>query len=281
VTDARPIVVPLDGSKNAETALPIAAKLAAIYGATIQCVYVVDKDEVAQAGELDRARQVFASYVEGLAGSHGLGDVRLTATVVEGSPARGVLDVASSARMVVLGSHGRSGLQSALIGSVADKIVRGATVPTLVVPMGGPQALDSKPILVALDGSREAEAGLELARELAAALGAQVALVRAYSVPPPAGIEFVAYPVDLVTTLQEGAEEYVAKTAREGERSFVVLGSPVDAIQQVADQLDAGLVVMTSHGKGFAQRVALGSSTDRAMHTLKRPLLVVPVAAAR
>ncbi len=281
MTNVRPIVVPLDGSKIAETALPIAVRMAELYKAPLCFVHVIDDDDAAGAGEIDRARGIFVSYVAGMVKSHGIGEIPFSTTVVEGAAARAVLDIASSARLVVLASHGRGGLQAAFVGSVADKIVRAAVVPTLVVPMGGPETLDKAPILVALDGSKAAEEGLEAAREIAAATGATVALVRAFSVPPPAGIEFVAYPVDLMTTLQEGAEEYLAQTAHEGERSFCVLSSPVEAVDQVATQLDAGLVVMTSHGKGFAQRLALGSSTDRALHALKRPLLIVPVGATK
>ncbi len=281
MTNVRPIVVPLDGSKIAESALPIAARMAKLYSAPLSFVHVIESDQVPNPGDLDRAREVFVSYVDDLVKSEGLGDTQKSTTVVEGSPARAVLDIAGSARLIVLASHGRSGFQATLLGSVADKIVRGATVPVLVVPMGGPATLDKAPILVALDGSTAAEAGLEAAREIAASTGSPVALVRSYSIPPPAGIEFVAYPVDLSTTLQEGAEEYLAQTAREGERSFCVFSSPVDAIDQVAMQLEAGLVVMTSHGKGFAHRVALGSATDRALHSLKRPLLIIPSIAAK
>ena len=56
-----------------------------------------------------------------------------------------------------------------------------------------------------------------------------------------------------------------------------MLASPVEAIAEVAEKVAAGLVVMTSHGRGLAARIALGSNTDRAMHALHRPLLVVPV----
>jgi nucleotide-binding universal stress UspA family protein len=131
-------------------------------------------------------------------------------------------------------------------------------------------------VLVALDGSAEAERGLVLARELASRANARVALVRAYTVPPAVGVEFAYYPPDLVTSLEEGAREYLADTAREGEQCVVALGSAPEIVAQAANELDADLVAMTSHGKGLAGRLALGSTTDRVMHTLRRPLLIVP-----
>lgn len=274
--DARPIVVPLDGSKNAETAIPAAVALAKLSGSALHFIYALD-EEVEHEPNVDRARQVFAGYVEDIAKSGGFADIPHTASVVKGSAARTVLDFAANASYIVLGSHGRGGLQASLVGSVADKIIRGASVPVLVVPLGSKARLGSDPVLVALDGSKEAEGGLQKARELAALLKAKVVLVRAYSVPPPAGIEFVAYPVDLTTSLKEAAEAYLAETAKAGEQTLCVLSSPVMAIAEAADHVNAGIVVMTSHGKGFAHRIALGSTTDRTIHTVRRPLLILPV----
>lgn len=277
---ARPIVVPLDGSKNAEVAIPAAATLARLYGAPIQFVHALD-EEVEREPDVDRAREVFAAYMDGLVKLSGLADHPHTVDVVRGAAARAVLDYAAQARMIVLATHGRGGLKASFVGSVADKIVRGATVPVLVVPLGSKARIEADPIVVALDGSEVAEGGLAVARELAGHLGAKVVLVRAYSIPPPAGIEFVAYPVDLTTSLQEAAEAYLAATAKPGEQTLCQLASPVDAIIEAADHVNAGLVVMTSHGKGAAHRIALGSTTDRAMHSIRRPLLVVPVSAAQ
>jgi nucleotide-binding universal stress UspA family protein len=276
-THARPIVVPLDGSKNAETALPAAAALARSYGAPLVFLHVLDPD-VEHDADLDRSRQVFEEYTAGLAKMHGLADHPHESRVVKGSAANLVIDETTNARLIVLASHGRGGMQASFIGSVADKIVRGAKAPVLVIPLGSKQKLDGAPIVVALDGSTVAEEGLAMAREIAGLTKAKVVLCRAYSIPPPAGIEFVAYPVDLTTTLKEAAEEYLAKAAQPGEQTIALMAPPVQAITEAADHVNAGLVVMTAHGKGFAQRIALGSVTDRAMHSIRRPLLIVPPA---
>jgi nucleotide-binding universal stress UspA family protein len=184
-----------------------------------------------------------------------------------------------------MASHGKGGIHAALIGSVTDKVVRNAAVPVLIVPLGTRARLTSDPVVVGLDGSEVAEAGLVVARDLAALLRAPLVLVRAYNLPPPAGFEFVAYPVDLATTLRAGSEEYLTQVARPGEESVAIQGPGYDAISRTAERADASLVVVTSHGKGFATRLALGSTTDRLLHGLRRPLLVVPagypVAAAR
>ncbi|MCC6382036.1 MAG: universal stress protein [Dehalococcoidia bacterium] len=275
------IVVPLDGSRNAEHAVPWAAQLARLLHAPVAFVHIPEGEHLQSEADFARAREAFADYATSLARTQQLDSTRVSATVVPGAPAAAIVSYARSARAVAIATHGRGGFRAAIIGSVADKVVRGARCPVLLVPLEADLLpLDRHPILVALDGSAAAEAGLELAREVARGAAAEVVLVRAYTVPPPVGVEFFFYPADVTTALQEAAREYLDATARPGERTLAVVGAPDAAINATATELDAALVVMTSHGKGLAGRLALGSTTDRVMHSLRRPLLIVPVAAA-
>ncbi|MCA9832065.1 MAG: universal stress protein [Dehalococcoidia bacterium] len=275
--DSRPIVVPLDGSGNAESAIGPALKLARMWKAPVHLLHVVDPDTLRAAVNLDEATDAFKKYASGVVEREEGNDVQTTCIVVAGNAAEAILDAADSAQMVVIASHGRSGIHASLIGSVADKVVRGATVPTLVVPLGSVIGLGEGSVLIALDGSPSAEDGLTVGREIAAAFGQKVALVRAYSIPPPVGIEFVAYPVDLTVSLREGTEEYLQSVAKAGEDLYAVMSPAVDAIQDASERARAGLVIMTTRGKGLARRIVLGSTTDRAMRVLKRPLLIIPV----
>lgn len=269
------IVVPLDGSTAAEYALPLAARLAAGYEATVAFVHVAEDgrgDEEAAA----RAREGFRAYCATLAQRHGLR--AWVAATLAGNPADQVLAYAEGARFLCLASHGRSGFQAMLVGSVADKVVRGAEVPVFFVPATGEPVVPdaAHPVMAAVDGSPEAERGLQLAREVAARLGAKVALVRAYSVPPPVGVEFVYYSPDLYKELEDAAAAYLSKVALGGEGKYVVQGAPAAAIEEAADRADAGLVVVATRGLGLARRLILGSTTDRLMRSLRRPLLIVP-----
>jgi nucleotide-binding universal stress UspA family protein len=103
-----------------------------------------------------------------------------------------------------------------------------------------------------------------------------IALVRAYSATPGTGSEFVVYEYNTLEMLKDAAEEYLNQTAREGETTLTAMMSPAAAIAQAADQLGAGLVALTAHGRGLAYRLALGSSTDRVIHSVRRPVLVLP-----
>jgi nucleotide-binding universal stress UspA family protein len=270
------ILVPLDGSTNAERAAPFAVTLAAALDLPLRFIHVVPRDGA--DADQSHAADNFARYAEGFASKVSRGiDHRVS--VEYGSAPEVILREAAGARCIVIGSHGRGGLRANLIGSVADRVVRGATVPVFFVPLAGPNDLRSGPLLVALDGSETAALGLAVARPLAKKLDRPVALVRAYSVPGPAAVEFAPYSEDLPAMMEEGAREYLAQTATSGERTFCVLAAPADGVEAAADEAGASLVVVTSQGKNFAKRLVLGSTTERLMHTLRRPLLIVPAQA--
>ena len=76
--------------------------------------------------------------------------------------------------------------------------------------------------------------------------------------------------------MREGAEDYLRGIAAEGETAVTVLGPADSAILESARQLDAELIVLTSHGRGLAGRLALGSTTDRVMHASERALMIIP-----
>jgi len=273
-----PFLVPLDGSSAAEHALPWAKALAAAYGSRLILMHVVD-DRDAGREAAGKARDVFVKYAGELARREGIALAEGTIETGFGPAAPAVLGASEGAGMVVLASHGRGGFQAAFIGSVADKIVRGARVPTLVVPGTGAMVGPGEgPIVVPLDGSAEGDRALTTARGVAAKLGRDVVLVRAYSVPPPAGAEFAYYPADWATQLEEAAATYLADVALPGEKPFVVHGPAAQAVVDVSENVDASLVVMASGGKGLAKRIALGSTTDRVLHSLHRPLLILPPA---
>lgn len=271
------VLVALDGSHLAERALPAAAWLAGVTGASVRLVHVIDDDRIGHTpAELKTATERFAAYADSLAKANGLPEA--ATEVLTGDPAGMLIEAGGAAKYVVMATHGRGGFRAAFIGSVADKVVRGASVPVMLVPGNDrftpPSA--ARPFVVGLDGSPEAERGLTLARELAAKAGAPLTLVRAFHIPPPAGVEFSYYPPDVLTSLQEAAEEYIRGVAQPGESERLVQGDAATAILETAKELDAGLVVLTSGGKGLAKRLAFGSVTDRVLHAITRPLLVVP-----
>lgn len=145
------IVVPLDGSELAEQAVPVAAALAADLGVPVHLMRVLDVDALratVKAGihaaaaymrsqeEIQRyAEEYLAEQVQELRNR----DLTATVEVLTGSPAVTLLDAMRPDDLVVMTTHGRGGVRRWLLGSVADKLVRAAEAPVLLVPASGPE----------------------------------------------------------------------------------------------------------------------------------------------
>ena len=139
------ILVPTDGSPEGELAVCHALDLAAVHGASVRAIYVVDTARYAGmpmettwegVGDLlyDDGEAALETVRE-LAADR---DVDVETAVVEGSPSREIITHAeeTGCDLVVMGTHGRGGIDRLLLGSVAEKVVRGSSVPVLTVRIG-------------------------------------------------------------------------------------------------------------------------------------------------
>lgn len=138
------ILVPTDGSPEGEHALEYAFDLARAHDAKIRAIYVANVAsygglpmETAWEGIGDALRsegQEAVERVEKLAPA----DVEVETRVLEGSPSRVIVDEATpeNCDLVVMGTHGRGGIDRLLLGSVAERVVRRAAVPVLTVRVG-------------------------------------------------------------------------------------------------------------------------------------------------
>jgi nucleotide-binding universal stress UspA family protein len=143
------ILVPTDGSETAENAVEHALDLAEKYGAEVHALYVVDVDSMSlslgaeqvdrlQQGQFDEMEEVkvkaeeATGYVADRARAHGLKTVE---HIAGGQPHGVVAEYAEDhdIDLVVMGSHGRSGVKRALLGSVTERTLRSTHVPVLVV----------------------------------------------------------------------------------------------------------------------------------------------------
>lgn len=138
------ILVPTDGSDHALAAARHAFDLAETYGGTVHALFVVETDtsllSVSKADvraslrevREDASRQALAA-VEDLAGEF---DAPLVTAVREGVSDEEILAYAADTDLVVMGTHGREGVRRRLFGSVAERVVRGATIPVMTVTAG-------------------------------------------------------------------------------------------------------------------------------------------------
>jgi nucleotide-binding universal stress UspA family protein len=137
------ILLPIDGSEPSLQAAEHAIELATTYDATLHALYVVDSDPsplaVSRADVRETLREVgeeageaaFAK-LEPLAEAAG---VELVLSMLEGTPEQRIVDYATDTDidLVVMGTHGRSGLGRRLVGSVTERVVRSAPVPVVTV----------------------------------------------------------------------------------------------------------------------------------------------------
>ena len=146
----RNILVPLDGSSRAERALPVAARIAQASGGTVVLLRVVSpssefdlypSSDALTLQTMHDAHYVQAkNYLERIASVSGLKDVRTETNIIAGRPATTILSVVETHHidLIILCSHGYTGMKRWVLGSVAERVAYHAPVPVLVLREGGP-----------------------------------------------------------------------------------------------------------------------------------------------
>ena len=290
------VLVPLDGSRLAENSLVYLDALRSLGESRVLLVSVVDEAEdfrsLTHEQALERESNLLGTYLREVASDleRYLG-IEVETKVLTGTPAESLLAEAYTLEpdLLVISTHGRTGITRWRLGSVADKLVRGAPCNTLVV---GPKAAERsawlearilepfRSILVPLDGSELAEQALTVAKSFADCFGSTLHLVRVVGIPA-AGDGFggeYSYTPQLIESLVEGAKTYLGGVAATlGDyrvETETPLGYAALQLEEYIAAKDIDLVIMTSHGRGGFVRATLGSVTDRMLGG-KAPVLVV------
>lgn len=293
--DNGPVLVPLDGSELAEKAVPYAVAIAKALGERIVLMTAWEGTESelganfpSMAMEIEqKAREHFGAYLDSVRLLIG-GAVPVETMVRAGEAAEEITNAATElrARLLVIATHGRSGIGRWLYGSTASHLLAHAPVPVVAV---GPHALQRegqevtiKHILAPLDGSELGEAALPVATMMARKTGARLSLVRAvrwavqaypYTLPD-------AYVPQVDEELEAAAKAYLNKQqdALRGEdvSAFVVRGAIAEGLIEFIDREAVDLVVMTTHARTGLARMALGSVADRMLQGAAPVLLIRP-----
>jgi nucleotide-binding universal stress UspA family protein len=274
----RTILVALDGSPLAERSLPYACALARSAGARIVLMGAAlasGGNEGPVQAELDR-----------LAGYLRLAGLAAEARVYFAAAEEAILDASHRERadLIVMSTHGRAGVERWLYGSVADAVLRSSDVPMLVIPAACARdwPSDHAPrFLIALDGSPLAEAVLTPTGTLAAALGAELHLLRVVA-PPMVTAEpgLYAHLFDSDTELAE-AREYLEQIADDtwaagcSVTAHVEVGPPTGLLVEYAREHQMDLIAMATHGRGGLARVLMGSVATGVLQRAGMPMLLV------
>lgn len=297
----RRMLVPLDGSKTAESALPYARALAERLDADVELLVVVDlggisgsvsADEVAKLNDVQASRKP-DEYLTKVAKT--FPQARARFRVERGTAASIIIDEAAVDKdtLIIMASHGRSGIHRWLLGSVAEKVLRGTSNPLLLIrasekaPAEGQATLRS--IVVPLDGSKLGELALAPALELARSLGTEVVLVRAYEFPatayyraddfPSGAAAFIPSYAELVEEMSREAREYLDVKVKEISarepvrvRAEIIEGPAAERIIDLARNAAGSLIAMSTHGRSGLKRWILGSVTEKVARHAESPI---------
>lgn len=262
------VLVPLDGSPRAEAALPPLSWLADASTAEILLLQACPLRPVAafEAAPLmpigiDEAR----AYLEAVAARLRNDGLRVRPLLREGEAADSILDAAAEekASLIVMSSHGRSGLARFVFGSVAEKVLRASNTPVLVFPaFEAPRRSPPRRILVPLESDQAAHGLVPPLTALARRGNAHVTL-----------LHVAAEAADEAPFLQAVA----AALAAEGVEGAAALrqGDPAAQILEVARELRADLLAMSTHGRRGPSRWVFGSVTEKVLRAARTPLLVL------
>lgn len=291
------ILVPTDGSDSARRATRHGIRLATEFDATLHVLHVVDERQygshTADADEVGREqeRHLKVAGEEAVASVEELADEEGVETVTEvttGVPFEGILDYVDDhdVDLVAMGTHGRTGIGRVVLGSVAERVLRRATVPVLNLRGGEtttPTAYDD--VLVATDGREGVGPAVEHALTIAKRYDATVhALfvvdVRNVLVDEEYG-PFTRANVTAMEALSDLGQRATDAVVRAGgERGVDVTatveeGVPSRTILDVADERGADVVAMGTHGRSGLERYLVGSVTESVLRHADQPVLTV------
>ena len=299
------MLVPLDGSELAEVVFTYAKELAGRLDVDVILLHVYEPGESTLApmhqAYVEHTAEVIrreAAEVQRRTGAPAGKAIAAKGILAVGYPAEEILHYAekNDIDLILMATHGRSGIRRWVMGSVADKVLRASKVPVWLVRAGVPQEIvyDQWPrrtILVPLDGSRLARAVLPHVETLAKQRGTElvdVVLLRVYELPdipshrsPDMSLSWERYLEKEISRRRSVSEQYLARIGRSltsldiNVRSEVLMGKPAEEIIKYANKDPFNLIVMATHGYSGVSRWAYGSVAEKVLQGVTSPILLV------
>ena len=294
------LLVPLDGSSLAESVLPSVGFLAKKLNTSVTLIHIIEKDapEKVHGQQHLRLSKQAEKYLNNIAALEIFKNVKIEIHVHEEK----VKDVPKSIAdhikelnqdIVILCAHGKVRLQGMLFGSVAQQVISLGKTPVLLIkPPEDKKAAEKfyRNFLVPLDGNIDHEKALEYAVGLAKLCGANIHLVTA--IPnfgtmsgevSPANRFLPATTTRMMDMLVTDAEDYLNKLKIKFEQPNLKItisasrNDPAVAVLETAQQIDADLIILATHGKKGTEAFWSGSISPKISKASKIPLLLFPV----
>ena len=294
------ILVPLDGSHLAESALPVAVALSTAFGSTVTLIHIIEHNAPQEIhGERHlRQEKEACSYLDTMARQNFPPEIKVLRHV----HTEEVKDVAHSIvehsgelspDLIVMCSHGEGGLRDIVVGSIAQQVIGHGKTPILLIR---PQEDHFAPttsfhkLMIPLDSDPEHEKALPLAKDLAKSLNANLHLVMVvYTLGTLPGERAAASRLLPATTSlmldmnESSAQDYLRELAASFQAEGLSVswevqrGDPVPHIIEAAEQSGSDLIVLATHGKSGMQAFWAGSVAPKVITQTNIPLLLVPV----
>jgi nucleotide-binding universal stress UspA family protein len=297
----RTVVVPLDGSPLAETALEPAQRIAQRLHATLHLVRVLEPQvpSIDATGasvpeprlEQDLRAETLA-YLQALANGRSSGaGVKSTFALVDGPVVKALVEHVNAVAdaLVVMTTHGRTGLARVLLGSVTDSLVRSSIAPVLTIRVVGekPSAIpigDFRRVLIPLEGPYFGAEAIDPAVQVAGTSGPEYVLMTVVSpvpiIPPPEPP--VPLPVVDVDAEASSAKNFLDTLAGplqargiEARGKVVIDGDPAQAILDFVNDGGVDLICMATHAYGGLKRLVFGSVAERVVRSATVPVLLM------
>jgi len=291
------ILVPLDGSHLAECVLPHAVAIARAFGSQVTLLRVLappsHADQTRPVDPLDWhiAKAEAQTYLDGWTTRLGGADTRANSALVEGSVAERIIEFAHThdVNLLVLSSHGQSGLSGWNVSSIVQKVILRAYMPMMIVRAYQPvthnlTGLRYQRLLVPLDGSLRAECALPLAITLARSQEARLLLAHVAHRPemirraPPVR-EDVELADRIAKRNQSEASKYLKQIqtppSLEVQTRLLTNASAATALHELVAQENVDLVVLSAHGLSGGTKWPYGSVALNLVTYGTSPVLIV------
>jgi nucleotide-binding universal stress UspA family protein len=292
----RKILIPLDGSPLAERALLHVLQLAPPNSVELVLVNVIETYRysattmgMTPVDVLRYVRSGIEAYIENQRSQLEARQYAVQTYILEGDAAGGILEVADTteADLIIMTTHGRSGVARWALGSVAERVIHNAPLPVWLVRENtrviSPHEMQR--ILVPLDGSAMAETALDQAQSLAQETGAELLLLRVVPEPDDINRRMIfateSSAQTALATWRNHAEQYLARVVQERiaagivTRTLVTSGAPVRSMLDTISTESIDAIVMATHARLGFDRLLRGSVAAEVLRHAGCPLLLV------
>jgi nucleotide-binding universal stress UspA family protein len=261
------LVVPLDGSPRAERALPHVRLVAERAGLPVVLLGAISPSGRPEVGSV-------LDYLEARADALALDGVETR--IVESPAAEAIAnEAAQEGSLVWMATHGRGGLGQAVLGSVAEEVVRRSDHPVMLVGSHADsheRAVPDRLLVLCLDGSKQAEVMIDEGIAWARLLGLRIFVAEVFP-PEPARPAVPGEPPPEAHYVRRVAER-ISAAGIAVDWDVLHDDHPADAIVRYADESDAAYVAMATHGRGGLARLTAGSVAMSVVHHSPCPVLV-------